>query len=79
VTDFFSAHKLVHMHISRIASVDADWKAKFVSTVLEYVETCVPNQIQLFYHDNYSRQMCLLVEIRNVYLHFKNSFPNYMQ
>ena len=76
VTDFFSEHKLIRMHISswrKIASVDADWKTKFVSIVLVYVETCVPNQIQLLCHDNYSRQMCLLVETRNAYLHiFKN-------
>ena len=33
-------------------------------------ETWVANQIQIFGHDNYSKQMCLFMPLKNVYLQF---------
>ena len=33
-------------------------------------ETCVANHIYTFGHANYSKQMCLLVLLKNAYWHF---------
>ena len=64
VTEEFSEHKLFAHEIQgeeNIASVDVDWWEKECFNCSVTVETRVANQIQTFGHDNYSRQMCLLV------------------
>ena len=70
VTEQISEHKLFSYGgqvEEKNASVDVDWWEKNVSIVLLTVETCVANQIQTFGQDNYSRQMCLLVDLKNAY------------
>ena len=80
MTDYFSEHKLIfvrrHKVEEKMLPLMMTGGVNVFQNCSTTVEKCVANHIHTFGHANYSKQMCLLVLLKNVYWHF-HSFSAY--